>query len=204
MSALTLVLRELPGVDPDEFFYVRAYHTSCWKDLRTNMNSIGTSSPTRSRSSSCSGYGTASESESMTHEATSSGNLNRQVSSKPQHKWLKKHIKKSSVEKEKPQCEIKEENRIMHEGRDILNSSRNLAPSAWQLISPLSSTLNPYGSKDYRPNHRFIGDLTFLDCPMTTCSDCNFVQPQLKYDEINMVYTSMHNSRDKVKCSSRF
>lgn len=93
MSALTLVLKELPGVDADEFRNVRSYY-SCGKSYQEALRGeSGTRSPLSTGSTkSSSGVSSLSDEETAKPWTTRSGFFTNRRKEEPsrvsQKKWL--------------------------------------------------------------------------------------------------------------------
>ncbi|XP_011494307.1 PREDICTED: uncharacterized protein LOC105359398 [Ceratosolen solmsi marchali] len=173
MTALTLVMKELPDLDPDEFFNVRAYYCG-GKDFRQVLRRARPPSPTNSESSGISSLTSSSTGEDETQTATAKPGIGPRVDCSRE---TIKTIPQVDIRKQFHYDKSRSNDRILYCGRDILNLERNTQPYKWQLTSPLFCFLNPRVPTKYRSYLRFNGDFLREDYPMETCLKCGFSQP---------------------------
>ncbi len=166
MSALTLVLNQLPGVDPDEFRNVRSYY-SCGKSYQEALKGSGPKSPLSTASTKSSSGVSSLYDEEITKPA--------KTKSKSITNSEEKDTSGSETEVAKPKVTSTNDHRIMYRGRNVLNLERNLQPHKWQLTSPLYGFYSKYSI--YGEYSRIENSKLVEEYKMKTCEICDFYEP---------------------------
>ncbi|XP_031787062.1 uncharacterized protein LOC116417573 isoform X2 [Nasonia vitripennis] len=199
MSALTLVLQQLPGVDADEFRNLRSYY-ACGKSYREALNGKRRTRSSLSTSSTKSSSGVSSPSDedidkpsatTTSKSLTSSSKSDSGVSSPSDEEVAESSTTTSEIhiddEKEaplkvkitkeidKPKETCTNNLRIMYRGRDILNLERNAQPYKWQLTSPLFGFYQKFSI--YKNFSRHQNFESFEGYKMHACGICDFYEP---------------------------